>query len=226
MSVEHRQDLICGAALLLIWLAVSIPRLNGPIDLRWDASAYYVLGTALAEGKGYRLLDEPGEIETVQYPPLVPLVVAVHQWLMGTSDFFEVGWRLRIFYFVLSGMYLLAVYALARELHVSMHALLIAAITGLSIYSFFYPSETLYTELPFALVSVFFLLCQRRSDQPVWAAASGVLIVVAYLLRTAAIALLAAWVAESLIRRRFLQAAIRTGVAALPVLFWELTSGR
>ena len=73
MSVERRQDLMCGAVLLLIWLAVSIPRLNGPIDLRWDASTYYVLGTALAEGKGYRLLNEPGEIEAVQYPPLSPL---------------------------------------------------------------------------------------------------------------------------------------------------------
>ena len=43
-----RRDLICGVALLLVWLAVSIPRLHGPIDLRWDASTYYVLGTALA----------------------------------------------------------------------------------------------------------------------------------------------------------------------------------
>ena len=221
MSVQRRQDLICGAALLLIWLAVSIPRLNGPIDLRWDASTYYVLGTALAEGKGYRLLNEPGEIKTVQYPPLVPMIVAVHQWLMGTSDFFEVGWRLRIVYFVLSGIYLLAVYALARQLHAPIHALLIGAITGLSFYSFFFPSETLYTELPFALVSLLFLFCQRRSDQPVCAIASGVLVVVAYLLRTAAIALLAAWVIESLIRRRFLEAATRAAVAALPVLAWQ-----
>ena len=221
MSAERRQDLICGAALLVIWLAVSLPRLSGPIDLRWDASEYYVLGTALAEGKGYRLLNEPGEIQTVHYPPLVPLIVAVHQWLMDTSDFFEVGWRLRILYFVLSGIYLLAVYALARQLHVSTYAWLIAAITGLSFYGFFYPSETLYTELPFALVSILFLLCHRRGDRPVWAAASGVLIVVAYLLRTAAIALLAAWVAESLIRRRFLQAVLRAGVAAVPVLVWQ-----
>jgi hypothetical protein len=220
-SVQRRQDLICGAALLVIWLAVSLPRLSGPIDLRWDASEYYVLGTALAEGKGYRLLNEPGEIQTVHYPPLVPLIVAVYQWLMDTSDFFEVGWRLRILYFVLSGIYLLAVYALARQLHVSTYAWLIAAITGLSFYGFFYPSETLYSELPFALVSILFLLCHRRSDQPLWAAASGVLIVVAYLLRTAAIALLAAWVAESLIRQRFLQAALRAGVAALPVLAWQ-----
>ena len=221
MSAERRQDLICGAALLVIWLAVSIPRLNGPIDLRWDASEYYVLGTALAEGKGYRLLNEPGEIKTVHYPPLVPLIVALHQWLMGTSDFFEVGWRLRIVYFVLSGIYLLAVYALARQLLAPIHALFVGAITGLSFYSFFYPSETLYTELPFALISILFLLCQRRSDQPVYAVASGILVVAAYLLRTAAITLLAAWVAESLIRRRFLEAAVRGVVVAIPVLAWQ-----
>ena len=130
MSVERRQDLICGAVLLLIWLAVWIPRLNGPINLRWDASTYYVLGTALAEGKGYRLLNEPGEIESVQYPPLLPLIVAAHQRVMGTSDYFEVGSRLRFSYFVLSGLYLLAVYALARELLAPLHALLVGAITG------------------------------------------------------------------------------------------------
>ena len=221
MSVQRRHDLVCASAIVLIWLAVSIPRLSGPIDLRWDASEYYVLGTALAEGKGYRLLNEPGEIQTVHYPPLVPLIVAVHQWLMGTSDFFEVGWRLRVFYFVISGIYLLAVYALARQLHAPIYALLIGAVTALSFYSFFFPSETLYSELPFALVSLLFLLCQRRSDQPIYAMASGVLVVVAYLLRTAAIALLAAWVIESIIRRRFLEAAIRATVAALPVVAWQ-----
>ena len=139
----------------------------------------------------------------------------------GHERVFEVGWRLRIVYFVISGIYLLAVYALARQLHAPIYALLIGAITGLSFYSFFFPSETLYTELPFALVSLLFLLCHRRSDQPVYAIASGVLVVVAYLLRTAAIALLAAWVIESLFRRRFLEAAIRAGVAALPVLAWQ-----
>ena len=40
---------------------------------------YYVLGTALAEGKGYRLLNEPGDIEANQYPPLLALVIAFHQ---------------------------------------------------------------------------------------------------------------------------------------------------
>ena len=58
-------------------------RLIGPIDLRYDASTYYILGTSLAEGKGYRLLNEPGEIEATQYPPLFPIMVAAHQWILG-----------------------------------------------------------------------------------------------------------------------------------------------
>jgi hypothetical protein len=48
--------------LLLIFLSVGLwlPRLRGPLDLRYDAGVYYILGTSLAEGKGYRLLNEPG----------------------------------------------------------------------------------------------------------------------------------------------------------------------
>ena len=42
---------------LLTW----IPRFRGPIDLRYDAGVSYILGTSLAEGKGYRLLNEPGK---------------------------------------------------------------------------------------------------------------------------------------------------------------------
>src|SRR3977135_4002793 len=94
-----RNDLICAIVLLLVWVGVWIPRLKGPIDLRWDASTYYVLGTAIAEGKGYRLLNEPGDIEAVQYPPLLPLIVAAHQRVLGTSEYIKVGSALRLFYF-------------------------------------------------------------------------------------------------------------------------------
>ena len=73
-------------ALLALTVATWVPRFRGPIDLRWDGATYYVLGTALAEGKGYRLLNEPGDIEAVQYPPLLPALVAAHQWVLGTSD--------------------------------------------------------------------------------------------------------------------------------------------
>ena len=216
-----KHDLICGGALLLIWLAIWIPRLHGPIDLRWDASTYYVLGTALAEGKGYRLLNEPGEIESVQYPPLLPLIVAAHQWILGSSDYVKVGSALRITYFVLSGAYLLAAYTLARKLLSPLYALLVAGLIALSFYSFLHPSDTLFTELPFALVSVLFLLCHQSGYRPLASIATGFLGAAGYLLRTAGVAVLLAWIAESLIRRRFGQAAIRAGVSAIPVLLWQ-----
>ena len=134
------RDIPSLIALLVIWLVVSLPRLHGPIDLRWDASTYYILGTALAEGKGYRLLNEPGNIEAVQYPPLLPSIIAVYQRILGTSDYIPVGRALRLTYFLLSGLYLLAVYALARRMLSPLHAFFASAITGLSFNSFFYPS--------------------------------------------------------------------------------------
>jgi hypothetical protein len=211
-------EVVLVAVAVLLWL----PRLSGPLSLKWDASTYYVLGTALAEGKGYRLLNEPGDIEAVQYPPLLPLIVSVHQWAMGTSDYVKVGSALRLTYFVLSTLFLLAVYALARKLLSRLCALLVGMMTALSFLSFLQPSDILYAEIPFALVTMMFLLCHQRNDRPFFAAMSGLLGVAAYLLRTAGLALLLAWIAESLIRRRFRQAALRAAVSALPFLLWQV----
>jgi hypothetical protein len=207
--------------LLVLWLAVWAPRLTGPINYRWDASTYYVLGTALAEGKGYRLLNEPGEIQAIQYPPFLPMIVAAHQRIMGTNDYFKVGSALRFTYFVISGLFLLMAYALARKLLSPVYALLVGIITALSFSSFLGPSNVLYADMPFAVVAMGFLLCQRRSNRPIFALASGILGAAAYLLRTAGIALLLAWTAESLIRRRYGQAAVRAAISALPVLLWQ-----
>ena len=218
LFVRHWAGIIVVVIAFLLWA----PRLSGPINLRWDASTYYVLGTALAEGKGYRLLNEPGEIEAVQYPPLLPLIVAAHQRVMGTSDYFKVGSALRLTYFVLSTLFLLTVYSVARRLLSRLCALLVAAITALSYLSFLEVSDVLYAEIPFALVTMAFLLCQQRSNRPFFSAVSGLLGAAAYLLRTAGLALLLAWIAESLIRRRFRETAVRAAVSALPVLLWQV----
>jgi hypothetical protein len=215
-----RHDIIGVGGVLLLWISVWAARLDGPIDLRWDASTYFVLGTSLAEGKGYRLLNEPGEIEAVQYPPLLPALVAAHQRVLGTSDYLIVGSRLRLCYFILSGAYLVAAYLVVRGFLEPPLALAAIAGTAFSFYSFLYPSDSLYAEVPFALVSMLFLLCLRRRDRPGYGMA-GVLAAAAYLIRTAGIALLAVWVADSLLRRRFRQAAFRAVAAALPVLAWQ-----
>ena len=96
--------------MLLLWA----PRLRGPIDLRYDAGVYYLLGSSLADGRGYRLLNEPGEIEAVQYPPLLPAVVAAAQLALGTRDSVVVGHALRLVFLGVSLASACTAYALAR----------------------------------------------------------------------------------------------------------------
>src|SRR5690242_20047575 len=83
---ERRKDTFCIIAVCVLSFVTWLPFLRGPIDLRWDASVYYVLGTSLAQGHGYRLLNEPGDIQAIQYPPGLPALVALHQRILGTDD--------------------------------------------------------------------------------------------------------------------------------------------
>src|SRR5690242_17625862 len=140
---------------------------------------------------------------------------------MGTTNYFRVGCALRITYFVLSGLFLMMAYALARSLLSPGYAALLGGIIALSFYSFLELSDILYAEMPFAVAATGFLLSQENSHRRFFSFASGVFGIAAYLLRTAGLALLVAWIAESLIRRRFRQAAIRLLISTLPVLLWQ-----
>ena len=207
-------------ALLALTVAIWLPRLRGPIDLRWDGGTYYVLGTALAQGKGYRLLNEPGEIQAVQYPPLLPAIVAVHQWVLRTSDPMVVGHWLRLVFFLMFMVYALASYALLERFLPTGYAFVGVVVCLLHLFSMFL-SELLFAELPFALVSVLFVLFSAKPGSrghPILAAVCATL---AYLLRTAGIALLIAWVGESVLRREFKRAALRGVTAVLPILGWQ-----
>src|SRR4030095_10950699 len=124
--------LLAGLA-LLSWL----PRLKGPIDLRWDGGAYYVLGTALAEGKGYRLLNEPGDIEAVQYPPLLPAIIAAHQVVIGSNDPVIVGRWLRLSFFLIFVAYIFTSYLVLRQFLSTDYALLAMVLVILNLYTSF-----------------------------------------------------------------------------------------
>ena len=207
-------------ALLALSAASWLPRVHGPLDLRWDAGVYYVLGTSLAEGKGYRLLNEPGEIEAVQYPPLLPVIVALHQRIIGTTDPVIVGRWLRLTFFLISTAFMLASYALLRQYLPLEYAFIAVLVCQLNLFVVFL-SDLLFAELPFGLASVLFMLCNRRSSSRIHRVLAGVFAVAAYLLRSAGLAVLIAWVGESLFRRNFKQLAIRGVIALLPILGWQ-----
>jgi len=214
-----RLECVHLALLLLLTCVHWLPRLQGPIDLRYDAGVYFVLGTSLAEGTGYRLLNEPGEIHGIQYPPLLPAWVALHQLVLDSRDPLEVGqalrWSSALSALVMAG----AIYAWARRLVSAWPALLTAVLATLS-FHVLYLEDLLFTEVPFALVSLAFLLAQASTRRRLRLLAAP-LAAAAFFLRSAGVALFGAWMLEALVRRRWKSFAGRTLVSAGCVLAWQ-----
>ena len=219
-GADHWSSIAVIALALLLWA----PRFSGPIDLRWDAGVYYLLGTSLAKGEGYRIASEPGSPEALQYPPLLPALVALHQWALGTTDPAIVAPWLRSSYVALFLIYSLIVLALAKR-HLSPgFALAATALCMLHIMTVFL-SDLLFAELPFAVVSVLFALVAASgvpTSRP-WPRemASFALAATGFLLRTTGVALLAAWVMDAVMRRQWRFAVVRGALALVPILLWQ-----
>lgn len=207
--------LVLGAAVLL-WA----PRYAGPIDLRWDGGVYYILGTSLSEGRGYKLLSEPGAIEAVQYPPFLPAIVAAHQWLLGTSDPTTVGRWLRLSSFLVFIAYASVVLRFLRSRLPPREALLGALLSLFCLHAWFL-SDLLFPEIWFAVATLLFLMFARDGSprSHVWLA--YVCAVASYALRTVGIVAFAAWVLDSVLRRRFKEAVFRAVLALIPVVAWQ-----
>jgi hypothetical protein len=207
-------------ALSIVIVALWIPRSAGPLDLRWDGAVYYVLGTSIAEGKGYRLLHEPGEIEAIQYPPLLPLLAAIPQTVLGTTDPVIVGRWLKLLFFCFHAALVLATYFMLTRFLTRWVAFWGALALLLNVQVTFH-SNLFFAEMPFGLATVLFVLCNRRNSNRVHETLAAVFAVTAFLLRAAGVALFAAWVAESLAHKQFKRAAVRLLISAIPVLCWN-----
>ena len=102
---------------------------------------------------------------------------------------------------------------MCRRLVAPGYASLVALLSILHSHTIFL-SDFFAADVPYAFLSV--ALLRRRAAGPV----AGLLAVAAYATRSAGIALLGAWVAESLLRRRLPQAAVRGAVALAAVGAW------
>jgi hypothetical protein len=199
------------AALVVLAVSLWLPRLRGPLDLRYDAGVYYILGTSLAEGRGYRLLNEPGTIEAIQYPPLLPAVGALAERALGTDDPAVVGHWLRLGSVVLYAGYAAAIYTMSRRCVGASYAALVATLSVIHSHTIFL-SDFFSADVPYAFASTLFFAVPGP--------AAGLLALAAYGLRSAGLALLAAWTAERLLRRRWRQALARGAVAVAAVGAW------
>jgi hypothetical protein len=205
--------------LVLVTAVHWLPRLSGPIDLRYDGGVYYVLGTSLAQGRGYRLLNEPGEIQAIQYPPLLPAWIALHQLVLGTHDPLVAGQALRWSNALVSLAFALAAYALARRILGAWPGLLAGVLAALYFHTLFL-EDLCFTEVPFALLTVLFFLA-AGSERRAWRGTAPVLAAAAFFLRSAGLALFVAWALEALAQRRWKALSGRALLAAICVLTWQ-----
>ena len=111
---------------------------------------------ALAKVERYRLLNEPGEIEAIQYPPLLAAIVAAHQLVLRTNDPITVGKFLRFTFFVIYSGYLFAAYYLLRKYLPFPYAIIGILVCFLNVFTNFL-SDLLFAEIPFGLASLFFV---------------------------------------------------------------------
>src|SRR5215471_5069800 len=213
----NRSDVIAALVLATLAMLCWVPRLQGPIDLRWDGAAYYVLGTALAEGKGYRLLNEPGDIQSTLHPPMLPALIALHRWIVRTDDPAVLGHLLRLTYVVFFVSYVVAGYFVLRLFLPTSYSFLAALAVALHFHTIFI-SDLCFTEIPFGLATVLFTLCNSSTGRSRFLRVP--LAVASYALRTVGVALLAAWVGEAICNRRLKQAAMRALISVVPVLCW------
>ena len=208
--------LLVGVAALASWA----PRGGGPIDLRWDGGAYYILGTSLAEGDGYRMRSEPGGLPSSLHPPLVPAFVALHELALQTTDPVVVGRALKVSLALCSAAYAIAVFLL---LSASLPLALAAGVTLVALlqpqYVFF--SDTLFAEGLFGLLTVLFFVVRKWRRDTLGFALCGVCAVLAYEARTAGIALLAAWVVDHALRKEGRRALVALAVSAVVVASWN-----
>ena len=217
-------------ALVVVCMVLRLPHLSGPLDFRFDAGVYYTLGMSLAQGKGYRILSEPGNIHGMTYPPVVPALAAAHQLALGTSNPDVVGHALRLTFAVLFTAYVLAVFWMASVYLPAGYAAAAALIVAFHFRTNFH-ADYFVAELPFALVATLLFgiigtsehgsLAPRR-DSRGWRIAAGALAVAGFFMRTAGISLFCVWILESLSRRRLRQTLVRCGVAFLSVASWQL----
>jgi len=213
----NRPDVIAALVLATLATLCWVPRLKGPIDLRWDGAAYYVLGTALAEGKGYRLLNEPGEIQSTLHPPMLPVLIALHRWILRTDDIDVLGHWLRLTYVIFFVSYVVAGYFMLRLFLSTSYSFLATLVFALQLHTIFM-SDLCFPEIPFGLATVLFTLCNSSAGPSRFLRVP--LAVISYALRTIGAALLAAWVIEAICNRRLKQAAIRALISLVPVLCW------
>jgi len=167
-----------------------------------DDAIYYVSAQSLVETGEYRIASLPSQPKQTKYPPLWPAVLSI-AWLTGPYPE-NLPVAMLLCWLMVPATLLLFHVWLCREGFTSWAALGVCALWALNPYVQLF-GTTMLSELPFLALALAAMLALHRAT-PKQALAAGVLAGLAFLTRTAGIALLPAAVVWLWLRRERRQA--------------------
>src|SRR5690242_3368175 len=222
-----RKALVSGMVLLalapaahLAWVGRDLPHLG----YFHDDSIYLVSAKSLAEGRGYRILSLPAEPFQTKYPPLWPLALAVI-WKIDPQFPENLRWGMAVAWLMLPAMMALAWHWFRSAGFGPGARTTLCAVLALSPWIVFL-STTLMSELVFSVTLLAALLAIERAGTSVWRASlAGTLAAAAYLVKTAALPLLAVAPLRLIWRRRYWSAAVFFCAMLPSVTAWMFWAG-
>ncbi|GEM_PF-6598390 len=211
-----------GLSLFLLYLL----GVNGYWDTGGDSARYFILGEALAEGKGFRLINMPTAPVFVKLPPLFPLILAMG--IQGLRQFGNLArmWPLLKTISLLSFWgAMVPLYILARRYEGRGRAVLAVVLTLTNPWVYRY-ATMLRPEGLYVLFTLSAILLVVRSEAlegrlARWALVFGVVsAALAWLTRTVGIVLLLALVVYFAMRRRWKRVLLTVAVSGFISMPW------
>jgi hypothetical protein len=195
----------------------------GRFGLSHDDGIYVSTAKALATGEGYRLISLPYAPAQTKYPPFYPFLLSL---IWRVDPRFPGNTNAMVVLSAVATLIFLGVtwrYLVVQRYAANWQALTIVALTAVNWRTMILATTT-YSEMIFAALSVVVLLLaeglERRGKDWVSGSALGVAIGLAFLTRSAGVALLAAVAVYFILRKRFRVAILPLAIGGLFVLGW------
>jgi hypothetical protein len=207
--------LICLQVGFMLWQFYPQMSTNG------DDAFYYILGQAIAEGKGYHLISDPDLPPQTKYPPVYPVFLAFMKAFSDTPLFAKVvtGF-LAIFATFLSYRLFLPI--------LGSNALPLIFLMAFS-FQFAQFSVILMSEVPYVLLTVLALfLLMKSTESPKNRLLFWLTIAISILpmqCRSVGIAFSLAWICVTLIRRQYRYAIWHVAFAAILIILVKFLAG-
>jgi len=214
-------------ALVLAALAVGALAFNFRLICAGDNAEYLILAKSIAEGRGYRMLAEPGAPTETKRPPGYPLFLAGWMWLFGERLWVLKATSLVCFAGAAGLGYLLVARQPGAAPWIAAGGILMFVLNENSLHY----ASVVGTEMPFTLLGIGALLtleltAAEETRRWRWGILAAALIAAAIYVRPNGLSLIPAALVFLMLRRRWATAILVTVLAGAAILPWAWYQAR